>query len=78
MAYTHTPLHPYHFVFSFLDYILGIYSKNKNNEQYKNLLLLVSFRRKILSENFIFHQHIINLLLGKKCGINPLEIRQVM
>jgi hypothetical protein len=68
----------FHQEFSFFDYILRIYSKKKHNDQYKNLLSLVSFRRKILSENFIFQQHIINLLLGKKCGINPLEIRYII
>jgi hypothetical protein len=64
--------------FSFLNYILNSCSKDKGKEKYKNLLSLVSFRRKILSENFIFQQHIINLLLGKKCDINPLEIRYII
>ena len=61
--------------FSFLNYILCL---NKRKEEFKNLYSLVLFRRKILSENFIFHQYIINLLIGKKCGINPKEIKNLV
>ena len=66
------------FISYFISYILCMYLKNKKTDKYKNLSSLVSFRKKILSENFIFHQHIINLLLGKKCGINPNEIKYIM
>ena len=64
--------------FSFFYYIFCAFFKNKRKEEIKNLYSLISFRKKILSENFIFHQHIINLLLGKKCGINHHEIKYLM
>ena len=51
---------------------------NKKKEEFKNLYSLISFRKNVLSENFIFRQHIINLLLGKKCGINPNEIKKLI
>lgn len=62
--------------FSFLNYIYACFKK-KRKEDFQNLYSLISFRKKILSENFIFHQHIINLLLSKKCGINPNEIKHL-
>ena len=55
-----------------------LFCANKRKEDFKNLYSLVLFRRKILSENFIFHQYIINLLLGQKCGINPKEIKNLI
>ena len=55
-----------------------LFCTNKRKEDFKNLYSLVLFRRKILSENFIFHQYIINLLLGQKCGINPKEIKNLI
>ena len=55
-----------------------LFCTNQRKEDFKNLYSLVLFRRKILSENFIFHQYIINLLLGQKCGINPKEIKNLI
>ena len=55
-----------------------LFCASKRKEDFKNLYSLVLFRRKILSENFIFHQYIINLLLGQKCGINPKEIKNLI
>ena len=64
--------------FSFFYYIIYSCFNNKKKEEFKNLYSLISFRKKILSENFIFRQHIINLLLGKKCGISPDEIKKLI
>ena len=64
--------------FSFFYYIVCSFYKKKKEEEFKNLYLLISFRKRLLSENFIFQQHIINLLLGKKCGINPNEIKHLV
>ena len=64
--------------FTFFYYIIYKCFNNRKKENFKNLYSLISFRRKILSENFIFRQHIINLLLGKKCGINPNEIKKLI
>ena len=64
--------------FSFSFYLLCFCLKYKRKEEFENLSLLIQFRKKILSENFIFHQHIINLLLIQKCGINPSEIKYLM
>ena len=64
--------------FSFFYYLLLGCLKKKKIEENKNLSSLIMFRKEILSENFIFHQHIINLLLGKKCGIDPQEIKYLM
>ena len=64
--------------FSFFYYLLCGCSRIKRKKEFKNLSALTSFRKKILSENFIFQQHIINLLLGIKCGINPQEIKYLI
>ena len=64
--------------FSLFYFIIYGCFNNKKKEEFKNLYSLISFRKKILSENFIFRQHIINLLLGKKCGINPNEIKKLI
>ena len=64
--------------FSFFYFILCEFFNNKRKQDFKNLYSLISFRKKILSENFIFHQYIINLLLGKKCGIDPHEIKNLI
>ena len=61
--------------FSFLYFL---FCSNKRKEEFQNLYSLVLFRKKILSENFIFHQYIINLLIGKKCGIGPKEIKYLV
>ena len=61
--------------FSFVYYLFCVYKKR---EEFKNLYSLISFRKKILSENFIFQQHIINLILGEKCGITPQEIKHLL
>ena len=64
--------------FSFLYFLLCECYKNKRKKEFKTFYSLISFRKKILSENFIFHQYIINLLLGKKCGIDPHEIKHLV
>ena len=64
--------------FTFFVYIFKICFKIKKKEESQNLYSLISFRRKTVSENFIFHQHIINLILGTKCGINPNEIKKLI
>ena len=65
--------------FTFYNYIkYSCLRKKKREDSFHNLYALISFRKKIVSENFIFHQHIINLLLGKKCGINPNEIKNII
>ena len=64
--------------FSFFYCIFCALFKNKRKDDIKNLYSLISFRKKILSENFIFNQHIINILLGKKCGIKPHEIKYLI
>ena len=64
--------------FSFLYFLLCECYKNKRKKEFKTLYSLISFRKRILSENFIFHQYIINLLIGKKCGIDPHEIKYLV
>ena len=64
------------FTFSYFIFCSCLTNHRKN--KFKNLYSLIRFRKKILSENFLFQQHIINLLLIKKSGIYPHEIKNIM
>jgi hypothetical protein len=64
--------------FTFSYFIFCSCLKNHKENKYKNLYSLINFRKKILSENFLFQQHIINLLLVKKSGIDPHEFKNIM
>ena len=64
--------------FTFCYFIFCSCLKKHKKNKFKNLYSLSRFRKKILSENFLFQQHVINLLLVKKSGINPHEIKNIM
>ena len=64
--------------FTFSYFIFCSCLRNHKKNKIKNLYSLINFRKKILSENFLFQQHIINLLLVKKSGIDPHEIKNIM
>ena len=64
--------------FTFCYFIFCSCLKNHKKIKFKNLYSLSSFRKKILSENFLFQQHVINLMLVKKSGIDPHEIKNIM